>query len=187
MTRLSQLTEEQLTPEQQVLYQTIAMGPRGATGLVGPFNAYLRAPQAGDAAQALGSTVRFGTRVAENVKEVAICTVGAFYKAKFEFAAHAKLAIKAGVDKEIVEALRLNIPPAFAKEAERLAYTLAYENLIAYRVSDATYREALACFGEEQLVELILTIGYYSLVSMTLNTFEIPLRDGMVDPFPEWR
>ena len=187
MTRLSQLTEEQLTPEQQALYRTIATGPRGAVGLVGPFNAYLRAPKAGDAAQALGSTVRFGTQVAENVKEVAICTVGAFYKAKFEFAAHAKLAIKAGVNEEILEALRLHLSPTFGNEEERLAYALAHENLSTHRVSDATYRAALACFGEEQLVELILTIGYYSLVSMTLNTFEIPLHDAMADPFPEWR
>ncbi|MCH9671670.1 MAG: carboxymuconolactone decarboxylase family protein [Gammaproteobacteria bacterium] len=186
MTRLSALSEEQLTPEAKAVYDAISAGPRGGMGLVGPFGVYVRAPKVGNAAQELGAAARFGTEVGENAKEVAICVVGAFYKAKFEFAAHATLAKKAGVDDAVVEAIRVGDTPVFAKDEERLAYAVATENLNNKRVSSETYEAAVACFGEKQLIELTLTIGYYSLVSITLNTFEIPLREGMSDPYPDW-
>ena len=106
MARLSPLQESNLTEQQRAVLDAIRSGPRGNMGLVGPFGVYVRAPGVGQAAQALGAAVRFNTAIAENVKEVAICTVGAFYQARFEFAAHAELARKAGVSQPIIEALR---------------------------------------------------------------------------------
>ncbi|MEM7250479.1 MAG: carboxymuconolactone decarboxylase family protein [Pseudomonadota bacterium] len=186
MSRLPPITEADLSDEAKAVYDAIAAGPRGNLGLVGPFGVYVRAPTVGNAAQALGAAARFGTEVAENVKEVAICTVGAFYRAKFEFAAHADLAKRAGVAPEVVESIRQGEEPAFTRDDEKWAYHVAKENLENKRVSKATYEAALECLGERSLVELTLTIGYYSLVSITLNTFEVPLREGMADPYPEW-
>jgi 4-carboxymuconolactone decarboxylase len=185
MSRLTPLTEADLTPEQREVLDAIQGGPRGNMGLVGPFGVYVRAPGVGNAAQALGAAVRYRTSLPENVKEVAICTVGAFFKAKFEFAAHAALAAKAGVDEAIVEALRVGRTPEFADEGEALAHHVAAALLRDHRVDDALYDKALSRFGEQGMTELAATIGYYCLVSMTLNLFQIPLRDDMTDPFPE--
>ena len=74
--RLSELTEANLNASQQALLETIRSGPRGAQhgklGLVGPFGVWVRAPHVGDPVQALGAALRYGTGLAENVKEVAI-------------------------------------------------------------------------------------------------------------------
>lgn len=187
MARLSPISESDLTPEQRAVFDAIQGGPRGNMGLVGPFGVYVRAPRVGYAAQALGAAVRFSTTIPENVKEVTICTVGAFFKARFEFAAHASLAEKAGVDAAVIEALRVGGTPAFADAAESIAHRIATALLCEHRVDDALYAEGLERFGEAGMMELVATIGYYSLVSMTLNMFEIPLRDGMTDPFPDQR
>ncbi len=184
MSRLSPLTEADLTPEQREVLDAIAGGPRGNMGLQGPFGVYVRAPGVGNAAQALGAAVRFATALEENVKEVAICTVGAHYRSKFEFAAHAALAKKAGVDPAIVESLRIGEVPAFGDERERLAHEVVTQLLVQHRLSDELYARAAGLLGETRLIELVATVGYYTLVSLMLNTFQVPLRDGMTDPFP---
>ncbi|MCP5149247.1 MAG: carboxymuconolactone decarboxylase family protein [Ectothiorhodospiraceae bacterium] len=185
MSRLSPLTESDLNPEQRAVLDAIANSPRGLRGLVGPFGVYARVPGVGNAAQALGAAVRFGTTLEENVKEVAICTVGAFHHSKFEFAAHARLAARAGVAEDIVEALREGRTPSFTDARERVAHQVARELLTAHGIADATYAEAVSLLGETRLIELVVTVGYYGLVSLTLNAFRVPLGEGMADPFPD--
>jgi len=187
MPRLTPLNESDLSAEQRAVFDAIQGGPRGNMGLVGPFGVYVRAPGVGNAAQALGAAVRFNTSIAENVKEAAICTVGAFFQSRFEFAAHATLAQQAGVSPSIVEALRVGDVPPFENEAESLAHRITITMLREHRIDDDLYREGESLFGETGLIELVATIGYYCLVSLTLNLFEVPLREGMTDPFPDFR
>jgi len=186
MPRLSPLTEADLTPEQRAVLDAIQSGPRGSRGLIGPFGVYPRVPAIGHELQALGAAVRFkATALPENVKEVAICTVGAFFHSKFEFAAHADLARKAGVDDAVVEALRTGATPAFADPREAAAHRVAATLLREHRLDDALYAKARDALTETGLIELVATVGYYCLVSFTLNAFQIPLREGMTDPFPD--
>lgn len=154
-------------------------------GLTGPFGVYVRSPGVGDAAQNLGAAVRYRTQLPENVKEVAICTVGAFYRARYEFAAHATLAAKAGVDAAVIEALRVGTTPGFVDERESLAHRVAGALLASHALDDALYDRGVEVLGETGMVELVMTVGYYCLVSLTLNAFQIPLREGMQDPFPD--
>ena len=86
--------------------------------------------------------MRFQTTLPERIKEIAICTVGAHYKAKFEFAAHGPMAIAAGVPAAAVEAIRLGADPNFADPADRASYRVARELLLEHRLSDATFADA---------------------------------------------
>jgi 4-carboxymuconolactone decarboxylase len=185
MSRLSPLSVEQLNDEQRAVLETISSGPRGLRGMVGPFGALVRVPNIGDATQNLGANIRYETELANNAKEVAICTVGAHFKAKYEFAAHADFARKAGVADDVIEALRVGDSAPFTRDDERMAHEVARKLLTEHRLDEETYARALAVFGETQMVELVVTTGYYVTISMVLNAFEIPLGDGMVDPFPE--
>lgn len=183
--RLSKLTEDDLSPAQQAVLEQLRQGPRGRdVGMVGPFGVWVRAPGVGGPTQALGAAVRYATSLPENVKEVAICTVGQHHQAKFEFAAHRRLAEMAGVDSAALERLRTGGAPGFTG-AEDLAWQVTRQLLGKHRLDASLYAAACDCFGENGLIELVTTIGYYCLVSLTLNTFEIPLQADMTDPFPE--
>jgi 4-carboxymuconolactone decarboxylase len=46
------------------------------------------------------------------------------------------------------------------------------------------YQKAVELFGERGLVEIIATIGYYTLAAMTLNAFDVGLGEGVKAPFP---
>lgn len=187
MTRLTALTEDELDDAQRAFLDGLNQGPRGAggrIGLIGPYGVWAHAPQVGEPAQLLGAALRFGTSLPENIKEVAICTVGAFHHARFEFAAHKRLALKAGVSEAGIERLRRGEPPGFDGD-EATAHAVADELLRGHRLSQATYEVALGAFGEAGLVELVTLIGYYCLISHTLNAFDVDLVDGMTDPFPD--
>lgn len=186
--RLPELNEGDLNAEQREVLTAIQDGPRkrqhGKIGLVGPFAVWVRAPKIGFATQALGAAARFGSSLPENVKEVAICTVGAFYRAKFEFSAHARLAVSAGVSSQAVEQLRIGAAPEL-EGGEAIAHQVAKALIRQHQLDEATYAAAFAEFGESGLIELVGIIGYYCMVSLTLNAFEVPLVDGMEDPFPD--
>jgi adenylate cyclase len=68
---------------------------------------------------------------------------------------------------------------------ELIAYTIAMQMLHQHAVMAETYTTGVTAFGEPAMIELVTTIGYYCLISLTLNVFEIPLEQGMTDPFPE--
>jgi 4-carboxymuconolactone decarboxylase len=181
------MSDEDLNEEQKAFLDQLNEGPRGSSGrigLVGPYGVWVRAPHVGEPAQRLGAALRFGTELPENVKEVAICTVGAFYRAKFEFAAHRRLALRAGVSEAALDQLQAGESPSLADD-EALAHSFADEMLHQHRVSSGTYERALESFGETGLIELVSLIGYYCLISHTLNVFDVELMDGMVDPFPD--
>ena len=74
--------------------------------------------------------------------------------------------------------------PSFTGD-KATAHAVAAQLVRHHRISDATYAAAIDAFGETGLVELVTTVGYYCLISVTLNAFEIPLPDDWDDPFPD--
>ena len=152
--------------------------------MIGPFGCWVRAPKVGHAVQALGEAIRFDGSLPENIKEVAICTVGAYYRSKFEFSAHRRLAILAGVNETALDQMVTGENPDLAGD-ELLAFTIASQLVNQHGLLDETYSLGVEAFGETRMIELTATIGYYCLISLALNTFRIPLAQGMRDPFPD--
>ena len=189
--RLPEITPEELTGGGREVYDALRSGPRSAAtadlnvkSIVGPYGVWVRAPAIGGPTQALGAAVRFAGGLPEAVKEAAICTVGAHYRSKFEFAAHERLAQMAGIEQRHLDALREGRRAEFTGQ-EAVAHRVAAELLESHAMSDETYAAAVEEFGTEGVIELVTTVGYYCLISLTLNAFEIPLPPDWEDPFPE--
>jgi 4-carboxymuconolactone decarboxylase len=190
MSRLDVIHPEAMSDAQRRVHDEIVQGPRGTVhgrgiGLSGPFNAWIRSPTLADHAQRLGAFLRFGTALPARLTELAIIVVGRHMNASFEFAAHAPLAIRAGLDPAIVEAIRTRAAPSFAAADEAAVYELAMALVNRHDVDDVTFARARDIVGEAGLVELVAIVGYYGMVSLTLNTFRVPLREDMVDPFAD--
>ncbi len=191
MTRLSMVGPSELSDDQQELWDGLTAG-RGSGlditdedgHLVGPFNAWLHVPKIGRRLTSLGAHLRFKTSIDRRLGEVAICTVGAHWHAEFEFFAHAPMALEHGVDPSVVEALRAGEVPSFDRDDEQIVYEVARQLLNDRRVNDATYASAESLLGEAGMVELVALIGYYCLISMMLNVFEVPLPEGEQPNWP---
>jgi 4-carboxymuconolactone decarboxylase len=179
--RFPELAPESLTPEQRRVVDQIQSGPRGQ-GLRGPFNALLRSPELCDLAQKLGAYIRFNSSIPARLNELAIIITGRHWTAQFEFYAHRKLGIEAGLKPEIADAIAEGRRPDGMSDDEQEVYDFATELLKTSEVSDATYAKVLARFGERGAMDLVGACGYYSLVSMVLNTAQVPLPPGETPP-----
>jgi 4-carboxymuconolactone decarboxylase len=180
--RLPELDETTLDPEQRRVHDAILSGPRGI--VEGPLRVWLLSPDLADKAQALGAFCRYGTRLPPRLSELAILVTGAHWRAGFEWAVHAPIALKAGVSPAAAEAIRTGAAPSFAEAADGAVYRFARELTETRFVSDATYAQAVAALGVEGVVELVGILGYYTLISMTINAFNVPLPPGAAEPFP---
>jgi 4-carboxymuconolactone decarboxylase len=178
--RLAPLDLAELTPEQRSVADAILSGPRG--GLRGPFEPWLRSPTLADRAQKLGEYCRFGNSLDKDLSELAILLTGKHFRAQFEFWAHARLAREAGLPDDIIEAVRKGKTPRFRRDTERAIYDLVTEYFATNRVSNATYKRAIEVLGEQGVVDVVGVVGYYSLVSMTLNVFQLELPAGEKAP-----
>lgn len=174
MSRLPDLRREDLSPEQAALFDAIASTPRGpGMALEGPFGVWMHSPVIGDAAQRLGEQVRYRSALPPRLSELAILVCARHWRADFEWHVHAPIAVRAGIAEAAVAAIRSGAEPEFAQEDEALVHAFAAALLGTSRVPEDLYARATAMLGERAVVDLTLLVGYYSLVALSLNAFEV--------------
>ena len=181
MPRIPDIDPATLTPEQKRIHDEIVSGPRGK--VEGPLRVWLTSPGLADRAQALGAFCRYGTSLDQRLSELAILVTGAYWRAGFEWHVHAPIAIKAGLDAASVEAIRVDKVAKLERDDEKAVYAFARELLTTRRVSDETYAMAESTLGRLAVVDLVGVLGYYGLISMTINAFDVPLPPGAKEPF----
>jgi len=191
--RFKQIPPENLTPAQKALYEAIRSGPRSKVAnssaakpgpLGGPFNVLLRSPGVGDIIQKLGAEIRFKSSIPSQLNEFAICITARFWTCQYEWTAHHKLALEAGLDPKIGEDLAQGRRPANMSKDQEIVYNFSKELHETHGVSDANYQAVLDRFGEQGVMDLIAVNGYYTLISMVLNTDRTPLAAGTKPPLP---
>ena len=183
--RLPIIPDETMTAAQRKLRDAISSGPRGRLMMNGPFGCFLHAPEYGDVAQALGAFVRYKTSLPPRLSEFAILTTARVWKAQYEWFAHAPMAERAGVTQQTIRDLRAGRRPARAPADERALYDFIKELYRTRRVGDAAYRRVHKLLGDAGMVELVGILGYYSLISMTLNVFRAAIPGDAPLPFAE--
>jgi 4-carboxymuconolactone decarboxylase len=183
LARYREITLAEMSPAQRRAHDLIVAGRRGRFG--GPFQLLIRAPEICEHAAQLGERLRWGTSLPDRLSELAIISTARFWRAQYEWYAHAPLAEKAGVPSAAIEAIRRGETPSFAQKDEALVHRICSELFKSQRLSDASFEEAIASLGEAGLVEVIAIIGYYTLIGNTLNVFQVQLPEGTAPPFPE--
>jgi 4-carboxymuconolactone decarboxylase len=188
VSRLPYLHEHELEESSRQTWDAI-IRTRGSAALndagelVGPFNPWLYAPALGAQLSEVGAVLRFQASIERRLLELAIVTVAAHWRAEFEWFAHARFAREEGVTAEVIDAIRLGKTPAFRRDDERIVHAATGQLVTRGGLDDDTYEELFALFGAEGTVQLVSLCGYYSLVSFTLNTFQVELPPGVS---PQW-
>ncbi len=175
--RFKPLTYDQMAPAQKTMIENLLAGERRGTG--GPFNILLRSPEIGDLAQKLGAGVRFHSSLPPKLNELGIIITARYWTAQFEWNAHKRAALNAGLNPAIVDAIAAGKRPASMQPDEEAVYNFGTELLRTKQVSDGTFQAATKAVGERGVVDLISVMGYYQLVSMLLNVDRYPLGNGV--------
>jgi len=175
MSRIPELLPAGMTDAQRAVFDKITSGPRGSVR--GPFLPLMHCPGAADPIQELGAYYRFNGILPGRLRELSILVTARFWGAQFEWAAHSVIAEKEGVDPAVIEAISKNEIPTFTSGDDQVVYSFCKENHETHRVSDKTYQQATEILGHAGVVELVSLCGYYTLISMVLNTFDVPSPD----------
>jgi 4-carboxymuconolactone decarboxylase len=183
MSRLPYVHRDDLDDDGQSLWDVFVetrgdgvVGEHG--GLIGPFNPWVTASDIGRRLASLGTALRFRTSIDRRLLEVAIITTGARWQAEFEWWAHSRMARQHGVADDVIDAIARGDDPPFTQDDERVVHAIATQLGDRGRVDDATYAAGQALLGDRGMIELVALCGYYTLVSFTLNAFEVPLPPG---------
>jgi len=172
--RLALIDESHMNEAQKALLNSLRAGPRGASITPrGPFAVWMHAPEFGDLAQKVGAHCRYGTALPPRLSEFAILCTARLWRAQYEWFAHAPMAEKGGVKPTTIEDLRRGRAPKSAPKDERAIYDFIQELYKTRRVSDRTYKRVHSILGDAATVELVGILGYYVLISMTLNVFRM--------------
>ena len=180
--RFSALQLDQLTPDQQTMATMLATPPRNNKLNTGPFNAYARSPGLGVLLLHVSDFVRFNSSLPPRLSEFAIMIAAQKWTQLYEWRAHYPLAIKGGLDRQILVDLGAGNRPQAMKDDETALYDFCTEMYRDRNVSDATFKSAVAKFGERGIMDVIGIIGYYDMVSMALIVQQATGKPGEEPP-----
>ncbi|MGO4713052.1 carboxymuconolactone decarboxylase family protein [Bradyrhizobium sp. 2TAF24] len=176
--RFKPIPPGEMNAAQRAVHDEAVAGKRGSAPA--PLLAWLHSPDMARHAGRLGAFLRFDTSLGAQLSELAILVTARHWSAAYEWYAHKKLALQAGLAPDIIEAINRRHVPDLDDPKAQIVYEVS-EALHESRVlPEALYARARALLGERGLVELIGLLGYYTLVSMTLNAYEVGLPEGEV-------
>lgn len=184
MTRQTLRNPDDLSEAERKEYDSLTRSrpaqPDGSLG--GPFDPWLLNPELSHRLRGLGGMLWERTSVDRGLIELAISICGRFWEANVEWAAHAPRAVEYGVPQSVMDDVYAGRRPAGTAE-QALIYDIGMTMQTDHRLPMELYQRAVAAFGERGLMELMAVIGYYTLVSMTLNAFEVEVAPGVKPPF----
>ena len=157
---------------QQEIHDAIALGPRG--GVRGPLAIWLHRPDLAARAQDLGRYCRYDSSLDQRLSELAILVTGRVFGSEYEWQIHKGHALAAGLSPDVIEAIRLNHRPDFLDAEQEIVHDVARAAHLTHDVDDKLYARAIHVLGEQRMVDLVGLLGYYTLISLTINIFRVP-------------
>jgi 4-carboxymuconolactone decarboxylase len=173
--RMGPIPADELTPEQSKALADFTAARGKPTG---PWNVLLRSPEVMTRSRALSDYLRFESILPGWLREFVILMTARQWSQNYEWSVHYKLALDEGLSPDIARALVEGRRPIGMVAEEAILYDFCMELTRNQSVSDATYERAVDRFGEQGVVETVSLMGYYTMVSMVLNTARTPLPKG---------
>lgn len=167
----------------RIPYADLAQAPAEYTALLGqrpPLNLYRMLPHAGPAAVGflqLGGALLRGGELDPPLREVAILRVGVISGARYEVHQHQRVAARVGLAADKIAALtdgRDDLSPF--SDVERLVIRFTDQLVHRVKAGDALFDEVQRALGIRGVQELVLTVGFYMMVSRYLENFEVDIE-----------
>lgn len=151
----------------------------------GPFALMLRSPEVMLRAAAMGDYMRYKTSLPRVLNEMIILLTARHWSQQFEWHVHQPAALKAGLSETIVHAISRGRRPERMSADEAIVYDFITELLRLQNISDETYARTRDRFGEPGIIDMVGVAGYYSFLSMMMNTARTAVpADSDVPPLP---
>ncbi len=170
--RYEELPVDKMSDEQRAGYTDVSQS-RG--GLPGPYKVWVHNPKLLRAASPLGQHFTPGTSsLTEREREIAVIVITNKWRSAYPATAHERRGKEVGLADDAVEALIAGRPATFSDEREQLVYEVATALADARLVSNTLHERAVRILGHERITDMIVLMGYYTAVSLTMNFHQVP-------------
>jgi 4-carboxymuconolactone decarboxylase len=170
--RYAELPVERMTAAQQEGYRFLVEGPRGR--LPGPYKIWVHNPKLVHAAAPMGQHFTPGaSSLSEREREIAVLVINSKWHSAYPTDAHEKRGKEVGLPAEAVAAIIAGLPTSFTDAREQLVYECAQSLAAARLVPQGLYDRAVALLGHEGITDMIVLMGYYTCVSLTMNFYAV--------------
>ena len=171
--RYAEIPVDEMTPEQREGYRFLVDGPRGR--LPGPYKVWVHNPKLVHAAAPLGQHFTPGqSSLSEREREIAVVVITSRWHSAYPTAAHEKRGKEVGLPAAAVEAIIAGLPASFTDAREQVVYEVAMALAGGRLVSQGLYDRAVKALGHESITDVIVLMGYYTAVSLTMNFYAVP-------------
>jgi 4-carboxymuconolactone decarboxylase len=116
----------------------------------------------------------------ENLKELAIILVAREWNSDIEWTGHAVLAARAGVSDSSIESIRTWKAPEGLTDQEKVIARFVHQELRDKNVSDDVFDAAHKMLGDQGVVDLTLTVSYYTAVALAQIALKPEMEPGRV-------
>lgn len=178
--RMPAIPDGKMTDAQKQAAAELIAGPRG--DVKGPFVALLRSPEFMRRVQKVGEYIRFQCPLDKRINEFAAIIAARRWSQQFEWWAHYRQAVAAGIKPAIADAIGEGRRPTGMAGDEEIVYDFLTEVLVTKGASDATYERTVAKFGEKGVIDLLGIAGYYALLAMVMNVARTAIPEGKALP-----
>jgi 4-carboxymuconolactone decarboxylase len=141
----------------------------------GPFEPLLDSPQVMSTARAMGDYLRYKSAIGNTLSELVLLMTAHEWRQEYEWSLHYPIAMKAGIRKELADAIATGQRPSLMSPDEETAFDFTGELLSKKHVSDATFARAKSRLGSKGVVDMTAIIGYYTFLAMQLNVAQYPI------------
>lgn len=171
-TRFPFLQLSELRGRQLALGESIVVNTR--SGLTGIWNIFLHSAGVTEAFLKLYDYLRFGTAIPARLIEITALLVAVEEKSDYVWAAHAPLAIQAGVPEAVILDLKNRRRPTAMQQDENVLYDFLIKLLRRHEVTAETFAAASRYFSTQSLVDFVALVGQYKTVSMLITLGNLP-------------
>jgi 4-carboxymuconolactone decarboxylase len=171
--RYAELPVDKMTPAQREGYSHLVDGPRGR--LPGPYKVWVHNPNLVHAASPLGQHFTPGSSsLTEREREIAVIVITHAWNSDYPGAAHEKRGKEVGLPAVAVEAMVAGLPTSFSDPKEQVVYEVSLSLANNRIISNGLYERAVSVLGHERITDMIVLMGYYTAVSLTMNFYAVP-------------
>ncbi len=181
MSRIPLITRhEDLPAEGQHFFDRI-IRTRGR--VAGPFQVLLNSPQIADRVATVGEFLLYDTVVPPAAKTLTWLIAAREYDCDYEWAASAPHAREAGVPDALIDAIWNRAPLKDLTQEQELLVDFCHQLLRGnHHVSETTYRATVGHFGVAATVQIAASIGYFTMMAVVLNAFEVDPQADAAGP-----
>jgi 4-carboxymuconolactone decarboxylase len=172
--RLKRIETASATEEQKKVIDKLGEG-RGR--IPTPFNIWLHNPRLAEGMEIIGTHVDHSPVLSEAESEVAILATAVFWNAPYVIANHRRHALKSGVPEAVVNALIEKRRPEAGDDRFGLICDAVSDLLAGGTVDDARFARYDATLGRAVIAELLVTIGYFTSISLGMTLHALQPKD----------